>query len=127
MLNLTVIGNLGNDPELKFTPQAQAVCSFSLADNRKWTDAQTNEVKEETQWYRVTVWGKQAEACNQYLKKGQQVAVSADRLALSQFTKKDGTPGASIEVTARHVQFLAKSTATEAPRPSQPTDDEIPF
>ena len=71
---LTLIGNLGNDPEMRYTPAGKAVCNFSLATNRKWNDANGQEVQETT-WFRVSTWGRQAKVCNQYLAKGRRVFV----------------------------------------------------
>ena len=67
-----LIGNLGRDPELKYTPGQNAVCNFTLATNEQWTD-KSGAKQERTEWHRIVVWGKQAEICGQYLKKGRQV------------------------------------------------------
>ena len=69
-----IVGNLGGDPELRYTPQGDPVTSFSVATNRRWT-GRDGQPGEETCWFRVSVWGKQAESCNQYLSKGRQVLV----------------------------------------------------
>lgn len=108
-VNVTLIGNVGRDPELRFTPSGAAVCEFSLATNRRWTDRSSNEKREETTWWRVTVWGQQAESVNQYVSKGRQVLVVADRVEASAYMGQDGQPRASLEVTARTVQFLSGS------------------
>ncbi len=100
-----VVGNLGADPEMRYTPSGQAYTRFSVAVDRKWTDAE-GHTQEETSWYRVVVWGKQAEACNQYLARGRRVLVEADRLKASAYLNKDNQPAASIELTARAVHFL---------------------
>jgi single-strand DNA-binding protein len=68
-----LVGNLGRDPEMRYTPGGQAVCTLSVATNRTWT--RDGEQQKETTWFRVTVWGKQAESVNQFLKKGRQVLV----------------------------------------------------
>ena len=109
---LTLIGNLGRDPEMRYTPSGQAVTNLSLATNRTWTDASDQRIKETT-WFRVSVWGRQAEACNQYLRKGSKVLVEG-RLTVDPatggpriWTRQDGTAGASFEVTANLVQFLS--------------------
>lgn len=102
---IVIAGNLGADPEMRYTPSGQAYARFSVATNRKWTDAE-NQVHEETTWYRVTAWGKQAETCNQYLAKGRLVLVEGDRLHASAYLNKDNQPAASLELTARFVRFL---------------------
>lgn len=107
----TLVGNLGKDPEMHYGPNSDAVTSLSVATNRKYTDKGGQSVKETT-WFRVSVWGKQAEACNAYLKKGSLVLVvgrlQADKTTGGPrlFTKGDGTPGASFELTASEVKFL---------------------
>ena len=72
---ITLVGNLGADPEMRYLPDGKPVTSFSMATNRKWTNQQTGEPGEETVWWRVSIFGPQAEACNQYLSKGRQVLV----------------------------------------------------
>jgi len=108
---LIVIGNLGRDPELRYTPEGTAVASFSVATTRTWKKG--DETQKETTWYRVSVFGKQAENCNQYLHKGSKVylegrlnpdpATGGPRL----YNKQDGSPAASYEVVANTVKFLS--------------------
>lgn len=109
---LVLVGNVGRDPEMRFTPSGQPVTSFSVATNRQYTNNAGEAVKE-TIWFRVTAWGKTGEVCNQYLKKGSKVLVEG-RLTPDGatggpriWTKQDGTPGASFEVTASTVRFLS--------------------
>ena len=109
---LIIVGNLGSDPEMKYMPDGQAVTNLSVACNRRWNDRATGQQQEEVTWYRVSVWGRQAEAANQYLEKGRQVLIEgrlrpdpntgAPRL----WTRNDGSVGASFEVVADRVQFL---------------------
>ena len=101
---LIIVGNLGNDPELRYTSSGAPVATFSVAVNRKWTNADGTP-GEETKWFRVAVWRKLAETCNQYLAKGRQVLVIG-RVAASAFSGQDGSPRASLEVTADSVRFL---------------------
>ncbi len=102
---LIIVGNLGSDPELRFTPRGQAYARLNVAVNRKWADAEgTQHV--ETTWFRVTVWGKQAEACNQYLSKGRLVLVEAEQIKASAYLSRDNQPAATLEVVARNVRFL---------------------
>jgi single-strand DNA-binding protein len=108
---LIIVGNLGRDPELRYTPSGQAVTNFSVAASRKYNGA-NGQLVDETTWFRVTSWGKQAETCNQYLKKGSKVLVEG-RLTPDPKTGgpriwdgKSG-PGAAYEITASIVRFLS--------------------
>lgn len=109
---IIITGNLGRDPEMRYIPSGQAVTSFSVAVNESYTNSNGEKVKK-TIWFRVTAWGKQAEICNQYLKKGSQVLVdgrmSADPSTGGPkvWTKQDGTVGSSFEITASTVRFLS--------------------
>ncbi|MCD6289582.1 MAG: single-stranded DNA-binding protein [Anaerolineae bacterium] len=131
-----IVGHLGQDPELRYTPSGQSVCSFRVATNRRWTDRDGNR-QERTTWFRVTAWGKLAELCSQYLSKGRMVLVEGD-IDASAWIGQDGQPRASLELTARNVRFLGGrgdvglSTVEAAPaagsEESTPIDeDEIPF
>lgn len=100
-----IVGNLGGDPELKYMQSGSAVCNFSVAVSEQWTDRQTNEKREKTTWYRVAVWGGQAEACNTYLAKGRQVLVIGN-VSTRAYTNNNGEAAASLDLTARSVQFL---------------------
>jgi single-strand DNA-binding protein len=109
---IIIVGNLGRDPEMRYTPSGQAVTNFSLATSRNYTDSSGQQVKE-TIWFRVATWGKLAETCNQYLKSGKKVLVEG-RLVPDLNTggpriwnRQDGTPSASFEVTAQTVRFLS--------------------
>lgn len=138
---LTIVGNLGRDPEMRYTPSGQAVCNFSVATNRRWT-GNDGQPQEETVWFRVTVWGRQAETCNQYLNKGQQVLcegrLTADRESGGPKVWQDqnGTWRASYEMTALSVRFLSgrgdggsgyDNGMASAPDDAGMTEDEIPF
>lgn len=110
---LVIVGRLGRDPEMRFTPTGQAVTSFSVATDRQYTDQSGKPVKE-TVWFRVTAWGKLAETCNNYLQKGKLVLIEG-RLTVDAKTGgprtwvgQDGTPRASYEVTAQTVKFLSQ-------------------
>jgi single-strand DNA-binding protein len=107
-----LVGNLGRDPEMRYTPSGQAVTNFSVAVNDNYTNSSGEKV-ERTIWVRVSTWGKQAENCNQYLKKGRKVLVEG-RLVPDPSTggprvwnRQDGTPSASFEVSASIVRFLS--------------------
>ncbi len=129
---IIIIGNLGKDPEMRFSPNGQAVTNFSLASNRTYKGNDGQQVKE-TIWFRVTVWGNQAEACNQYLKKGSKVLVEgrlipdSDKGSPRVYQRKDGTWGSQFEVNAQTVRFL--SSVGEVGEQSEEIDDsgDIPF
>ncbi len=139
---LVLVGNLGRDPEMRYTPNGTAVTSLSVATSRKYTTADGQQ-KEETAWFRVSVWGKQAEPCNQYLSKGSKVLVEGTLVPDENggprvWTDKEGKPRASFEVRASAVKFLsskreqaqgaAAGGAPEATVEEQPTGgEELPF
>ena len=99
-----LMGNLTRDPELRYTPGGQAVASFTVAVNRVY-NSQSGEKKEEVSFIRCVVWGKRAEVCNEYLKKGSPVFVEG-RLQSRSWDAQDGTKRSTIEVIAQNVQFL---------------------
>ncbi len=125
MNKIIVIGNLGSDPEMKYTPNGQAVTSFSVASNRKYTTG-AGEQREETEWFRASAFGKLAETCNQYLTKGQQVYLEG-RLRSHTYTTPGGETRHTNEVNVTDVQFLGRSN-NEASE-TVPVDDEpdLPF
>src|SRR5258708_8763155 len=88
---ITLVGNLGRDPELRYTPQGTPVCSFSLATNERRKDRATGENNDITTWFRVTLWGRQAEVAAQYLTRGKPVYTKG-RLRGEEYTTLDGTP-----------------------------------
>jgi len=138
---IIVVGNVGKDPEMRYTPSGQAVTSFSVATNRQYTGNNGEQVKE-TIWFRVSAWGKTAEVCNQYIKRGSKVLVEG-RLTPDKttggpriWTKQDGSAGASFEITAATVRFLSSRAETEGgpvaggggmEMVELPPEDDIPF
>jgi len=130
---LVLVGNVGKDPEMRYTPSGSAVTSFSMATNSQYTN-QGGETVKETTWFRVTSWGKQAEVCNQYVKKGMTVLVEG-KLTPDKVTggprvyqKQDGTSAASFEVNASTVRFLSHKEAGKQDAPAEmPVEDELPF
>ncbi len=123
---LILIGHLGTEPEMRYTSSGQAVASFSVAVDNRYT--KDDKPVKETVWFRVSVWGKQAETTNQYLKKGSLVLVEG-RLAADPttgaprtWTRQDGTSGTSFEVSASTVRFLSSGE-----KPEKVEDDNIPF
>ena len=117
---VVLVGNLGRDPEMRYTPAGQAVTNLNVAVSDDYTNNNGERIKR-TIWVRVSAWGKQAESCNQYLKKGSKVLVEG-RLTADPatggprvFTKGDGTPGSSFEVSAQTVRFLSSRGETSEP------------
>jgi single-strand DNA-binding protein len=104
MNKMLVIGNLGGDPEMRYTPSGQAVTNFTVATNRKYTAAD-GESKEETEWFRVSAWGRLAETCNQYLAKGRKVYVEG-RLRSRSYETRDGQTRFENEIVANDVRFI---------------------
>lgn len=103
---IIVVGNVGRDPELKYTQNGIAVTDFSLASSRSWTD-QNGQRQERTTWWRVTCWRRQAEIVAQYVKKGRQVMVVATQIEADAYMGRDGDPRASLNITADDVRFLS--------------------
>jgi single-strand DNA-binding protein len=101
---IIVIGHLGADPEMRYTPNGQSVTNFNVASSRRYTTAD-GERREETEWFRVSAFGRLADTCNQYLSKGRQVYVEG-RVRSRAYTDREGQPRASIEITANEIQFL---------------------
>ena len=137
---LVLVGNLGRDPEMRYTPQGTAVTTLSVATSRKYTTADGQQ-KEETLWFRVSVWGKQAETVNQYLTKGSRVLVEGSLVGDETggprvWTGQDGKPRASFEVRASTVRFLSSKrdgaapgggNAPEAATEEAPAGEDLPF
>lgn len=124
-----LLGRLGQDPELKYTPSGTAVCNFSMATSENWND-KSGQKQERTEWHRIVVWGKLAELCNQYLSKGRQAYVEG-RLQTRSWDDKTGGKRYTTEVNASTVQFIggresASSSNNYDSAPSQndgPDDD----
>jgi single-strand DNA-binding protein len=104
MNKIMLIGNLGRDPEMNYTPDGTAVARFSLAVNRI-TKSATGERQEETEWFNITAWRQLAERCSTYLKKGQKVFIEG-RLATRKYTDKNGAERMSVDVIASDMEFL---------------------
>jgi single-strand DNA-binding protein len=102
---ITLLGGLGQDPTLKYTPNGAAVCTFSLATSESWTD-KNGDKQSETQWHNIVVWGKQAESCNQYLKKGSKAYIEG-KLVHRSYDDKEGNKRYISEIKATTVQFLS--------------------
>ena len=135
-----LIGNLGRDPELRYTQNGQAVVNFTLATSEAWTDKASGQKQERTEWHRIVAWGRTGELCAQYLSKGRSVYIEG-RIQTREWEDKEGQKRWTTEVNAQTVQFLggprsagtedSSANANEATAPSAPSapspDDDIPF
>lgn len=114
MLNkIMLIGNLGKDPEMSYTPSGKAVTKFSLAVNRTSRDRETNERREETTWFYIVAWDQLAETCNQYLHKGSKVYIEG-RMTSRKYTNKDGVEVTAWEVIAQDMKMLDTKAESQA-------------
>ena len=137
-----IIGNLGRDPEVRYTQGGQAMARFTVATTDTWTD-RDNARQERTEWHNIVVWGKQAETCGQYLSKGRQVYIEG-RIQTRKFEDREGKERYFTEINAREVRFLgsrdgggARSDQSfddgpsggfdDAGAGSVPPDDDVPF
>jgi single-strand DNA-binding protein len=120
MLNkVQIIGHLGRDPETRYLPSGEAVTNFSVATTEKWRDKQTGEQKEATEWHNVSTFGKLAEICGQYLKKGSQVYVEG-KLQTRKYTDKDGIERYTTGIKADTMKMLGgRQEGDSQPRPAQ--------
>jgi single-strand DNA-binding protein len=131
-----LMGHLGRDPEVRFTQGGAAVANFSIATNESWKD-KNGQQQEKTEWHRIVVWGKLAELCGEYLKKGRQAFIEG-RLQTREWTDKEGKKNYSTEIVANNVQFIggrpegaaANGGSAGSPResfgPPPPQDDQPP-
>lgn len=113
---ILLIGNVGNDPEMRYTSSGSPVTTFSLATNNTYKD-QNGETVNETEWFRITAWNRQAESVNQYLTKGRKVFVEG-RLTKSEYVDKEGANRSSLEVNATRVVFLSSQSGEDSPSSS---------
>jgi single-strand DNA-binding protein len=111
MNKILIIGNLGSDPEMRYTPKGNPVTSFTVATNRRYTTAE-GETREETEWFRVSAWNRLAESSNNYLQRGGKVYVEG-RLSSRTYVANDGQTRVSLDVTASNITFLPTSTSDE--------------
>jgi single-strand DNA-binding protein len=135
-----LVGRLGNDPEVRYTPSGVAVANFSIATSEEWKDKDTGEKKERTEWHRIVAWRRLGEICGEYLSKGRQVYIEG-RIQTRDWEDRDGNKRYTTEIVATDVQFLGGRDSADTGRsqgpptaefsgaPSQqgPDDDDIPF
>jgi single-strand DNA-binding protein len=128
-----LVGNLGQEPEVRYATNGDAVVNLSLATTSKWKDKATGSMKEETEWHRVSIFGKAAEVAGQYLHKGSAVYVEG-KIKSKKYTDKQGIERTAFEITCENFQMLGGKTSADKPVPKQnakPADDfqdsEIPF
>jgi single-strand DNA-binding protein len=135
-----LIGNLGRDPELRYTAGGTAVANFTLATTESWNNNKSGQREERTEWHRVVAWGRTAELCAQYLSKGRTVYIEG-RIQSREWEDKEGQKRKTTEVVANTVQFLGSprgagggreagtggGTAEEPDSPPAPADEDIPF
>jgi single-strand DNA-binding protein len=134
-----LIGNLGRDPEIRYTPSGQAVASFTLATSEKWRD-KDGQMQERTDWHNIVCWGRQAELANQYLKKGRPVYIEG-RIQNRSYDDKEGNKKYISEVVVQRLQFLggkpddagsgggggSHQELPEMPPDTMAEDDDLPF
>lgn len=115
-----ILGRLGQDPELKYTPSGAAVCNFSLATSENWTD-RNGQKQEKTEWHKVVVWGKLAEVCNQYLAKGRQAYLEG-KLQTRSWEDNNGQKRYTTEINATTVQFIGGSARPDSNKETKTPD-----
>jgi single-strand DNA-binding protein len=144
-----LVGNLGKDPELRYTPDGTPVCSFNMATNERRRNRDTGEIEDVATWFRVTLWKRQAEVASQYLTRGKPIYIEG-RLRVEEYVDRDGKNRHSLEVTATDMQFIGSNgnaggntraaaagananqsqpaaAAGSEPGPSDLIDDDVPF
>lgn len=139
---ITIVGNLGRDPELRYTPQSKAVCTISVATTEKRRD-KTGELQDITTWFKITLWNKMAENAAKYLTKGSPVYIEG-RLSIEEWSDRDGKNRYNVEVQATDMQFIGSSRSNDSgtsgnhdqddfsdipdfSRGSASDDDDVPF
>jgi len=137
---IILVGNLGRDPELRYTAQGTPVCSFSMATNERRKD-RNGEMQDQTTWFRITLWNRLAETASQYLQKGKQVYIEG-RLRVEEYTDRDGKLRTALEVSATEMHFIgsrhdegapveraatASASAAAPAERAELSDEDIPF
>jgi single-strand DNA-binding protein len=124
-----LVGNLGSDPEMRYTPSGQGVCEFRVATNESWND-KNGQRQERTEWHRIVVWGKRAEVCSKYLSKGRSVYVEG-RIQTRTYDDKEGNKRYITEIVAQDVQFLGgggrEDRGSKGSEPPPPSDGDFGY
>jgi single-strand DNA-binding protein len=118
-----LVGRLGRDPETRYTPSGQQVCNFSIATDRQYKD-RTGQLQKQTEWHRIVAWGKLAEICGKYLKKGSQVFIEG-RIQSRQWEDQQGQKRTSFDIIANEMRMLGSRGEGAAPPPI-PAEEETP-
>jgi single-strand DNA-binding protein len=137
-----LIGNLGKDPEIRYTPSGTAVANFSIATSESWADKESGEKRERTEWHRIVAWGKLAEICGEYLTKGKQVYIEG-RIQTRSWEDNDGVKRYTTEIIINQMLMLGTRGSSDSDQPRTqpasdlpnrpesshqgPYDDDIPF
>ncbi|MBW1805826.1 MAG: single-stranded DNA-binding protein [Deltaproteobacteria bacterium] len=131
-----IVGRLGRDPEIRYTPSGAAVANFSVATSEEWKDKETGEKQERTEWHRVVAWRRLGEICGEYLRKGSQVYIEG-RLQTRDWEDRDGNKRYTTEIVAQSMQMLdranregraeSKGESYPVEEPVSIPDDDIPF
>jgi len=129
-----IVGHLGQDPELRYTSGGDAAANISVATSEQWKDKNTGEQKEQTEWHRISFFGKPAEIVCQYLRKGSQIYVEG-KIRSKKYTDKNGIERTAFEIIAESFKMLGKKSesgstkkaAPAAPQQANELDDDIPF
>jgi single-strand DNA-binding protein len=114
-----VLGHLGADPEVRYTQNNTAVATLSLATSEKWTDKNTGELQESTEWHRIVLWGKLAELAQEYTRKGSLIYIEGS-LQTRSYEDKEGITRYTTEIKGQVMKFIGKKDSSEAPTPSKP-------
>ncbi len=120
-----IVGNLGKDPETRFLPDGKAVCGFSVATTDTWKDKATGEKKEATEWHRISAFGRLAEICGEYLKKGSQVYIEG-KLRTRKWQDKEGQDRYTTEIVADAMQMLGSRSGMGSAEPREPAGESRP-
>jgi len=135
-----LVGNLGRDPEIRYTASGMAVANFTIATSERWKDKTSGEMQERTEWHRIVAWGKLGEICGEYLAKGRQVYIEG-KIQTRQWDDKDGNKRYTTEIVANEMKMLGSKDSGDGQRSAGPSsvpeysgpplaedkDDEIPF
>lgn len=131
---ITLIGNIGKDPEMRYTPSGHAFTNLQLAVSRRWT-REDGQMQEKTNWFNVTLWRRQAEVASQYLSKGNRVLIVGEIDGARSYTDREGNPRAAIDITGHSFRILesranghdSEQTAPEVETATDAAEEPLPF